>query len=105
LALQAFYVGEHGTNSLGMQVLAIAVARDPPTSSPPRNRPRELRQRIATYQLFLRRGMLLLGLGEVLLVLVVVRLLGLDDLLLALGGVSSGRCSDVSHGESIRVWS
>jgi hypothetical protein len=62
------------------------------------SRHRELRQRSVTYQLVLRRCVLLLGLGEILLVLVIVRLLGLDDLLLALGGVSGGRCSNVGHG-------
>lgn len=51
-----------------------------------------------TYQFVLRGGVLLLCLGEVLLILVVVWLLGLDDLLLALSGLGGlGRC-DVGHG-------
>jgi hypothetical protein len=51
------------------------------------------------YQFVLCRSVLFLGLGQVLLVLVLVWLLRLDDLLLALG---SGRSRNVGHCEWTR---
>jgi hypothetical protein len=51
-----------------------------------------------TYQLVLRSCVLFLGLGEILLVLVIIWLVGLDNLLFALGGVGRGGCCYVGHG-------
>jgi hypothetical protein len=62
--------------------------------------------RMCTHQLLLGGGVLLLQFGELLLVLVLVGLVGLDNLLLFLGGSSAvggsglggGWCCDVGHG-------
>jgi hypothetical protein len=82
--------------SLGVQVAAVAIARDPRASS---RRTLLMDQECdLTYQLVLRSRVLLLCLGEVLLVLVIVGLVGLDNLLLALGGVCRGGCCNVGHG-------
>ena len=55
------------------------------------------RHGVQTYQLVLSGRVLLLCLCKILLVLVVVGLLGPDNLLLALGSLSGGRSRDVGH--------